>query len=175
MKNPIKLTDGDHLLPCGATLTVHGGLPKHLTMPGAGASDEEEGDENDGALVHARWQAFATAWSQAEVASGLWLNEPKPKGQLYEIALLDAQPTHTFSGDEDGAREVCLVECDVAGGVEVPYSGRFTVALDRAAHYESEDAFGWPPFLRDGTWCDGWTGKPIEGAKAEALAHTPSA
>lgn len=35
MKNPIKLTDGDHLLPCGATLTVHGGLPKHLTMPGA--------------------------------------------------------------------------------------------------------------------------------------------
>lgn len=85
------------------------------------------------------------------------------------VEPLDAQPTHWFKA-EGQTKLVRLTELDIAGGdAEHSYSGTFPCALGREEHEEDEDALGWPPFLKDGAWRDGWTGEPLEGASVEPL------
>src|ERR1700734_494845 len=145
----VKLPDGDHLLPCGATITVKGGVPVKLVTP----------------LAHFD---HSLAMTEAETFAGLWLyfddddDADEEPGGAWIVVVGEVQPTHRFHGDAQGPREVRL-------------SGRFLCALDRAAHQEGEDALGWPPFLDGETWRDGWTGRPIPGARAEPLNTEPQA
>lgn len=167
-----KLHDGDHVLPSGATLTVRSGVPVKLRL--------EDPDDD------------ATAMTEAEELAGVWLEfvegsddedvDDDDFATGYDVEVMEAQPTHRFVGGESrigsGSASpylVRLVEEDIAGGTEARYHGRFLCALDREAHEEGEDAGGWPPFLDGDTWRDGWTGKPMPGARVEALSTEPQA
>lgn len=147
-----QLTDGDHPLPCGATLTVRDGQPAEVRL---GKVDLD------------------TALYEAEEVTGIWIEHSRAiESDHYEVEPLGDQPTHWFDGNKGGRRLVRLVEMGISGGMgDHTYDGTYVTALGRGEHLEGEDAGGWPPFLGAGTWRDGWTGEPIPGARIEPLAR----
>src|ERR1700734_167476 len=108
----VKLPDGDHLLPCGATITVKGGVPVKLVTP----------------LAHFD---HSLAMTEAETFAGLWLyfddddDADEEPGGAWIVVVGEVQPTHRFHGDAQGPREVRLVELDIAGsGARGGFSAR---------------------------------------------------
>ncbi len=161
MSTPTKITDGDHLLGCGATVRVVAGEATRLTV--------QNGCDN------------FTAMDQAEALLSVWFEfiedddfeEQDLATVVYTMSRLEAQPTHTFTDDREGSRLVVLREEDVL--LDGGDLAKHTVALDRGSFNEGEDAAGWPPYLDGDVWRSSFDHTPIEGVTLVAVAGEPSA
>lgn len=131
---------------------------------------ESEPDHEAAKLGIAAWYVckHCDAWREYPDEDGEEADDDDGQ-RVVHVKPLEVQPTHWLKA-EGQTKLVRLVDLDIAGGGEGRYySGLFTCALGREEHGEDEDALGWPPFLKDGVWYDGWTGEPIEGASVEPL------
>lgn len=161
--------DGDHTLPCGARLTIENGVPTRLVVWSY---------NGDAGLAMAEAEELLIAWYDFDEDTDADLDE-YAEDDVFTMTRMEAQPTHHFT-DGEGRRLVRFTEEQITGphaGWDPPiassYQGTYLCALDRDEH--EEDAGGWPPFLDNGVWRDGWTGLPIAGAKVEPIGSEAQA